>query len=142
MYQSVVAVLILASFYRFFNDSMHFCLWVPLHLTPLDYLPILTNIQPAEFLQQGAKCHSLMDSKHLLHQLMVGLITANKERQQFRHLFVPAARKLLNRLSKQWIDYKRVLRYCEDQSELCHFVPRCSTRPLGIGLPRLAVIMI
>ena len=42
--------------------------------TPTDYLPILAVTQPAEFRWQGAtlflKYLSIMDPKHLLHQLM------------------------------------------------------------------------
>ena len=41
-----------------------------------------------------------MDPNHLLHQLMVGPITAHEERLRSRHPFVPAARKRLNKLSK------------------------------------------
>ena len=84
--------------------------------TSTDFLPILACIQPAELRRKEVTIslayHSLMDPKHLLHQLMVRSITAHKERQRSRHLFVRAARKLLNELSilsiraAQWIQYK------------------------------------
>ena len=61
-------------------------------------------IQPAELRRQGATFsltyRSLMDSKHLLNQLMVGPIAAYEERLRSRHAFVPTAGKLLNELSK------------------------------------------
>ena len=52
-----------------------------LHPTTTNYMPILAGIQPAEFCQQGAfslAYYSLMNSKHLLHQLMAGLITTQE----------------------------------------------------------------
>ena len=82
-----------------------------------------------------------MDPKHLLHQLMVGSITAHEERLRSRHFFVLAARKLLNELSKLstraalWIDYKWDMKYSKDQSELRFFVSRPNARPLGMSLP-------
>ena len=78
-------------------------------------MPILASIQPAELRRQEATLllayRSVLDLQHLLHQLMVVLIT-DKERLRSRHLLVPAARKLLNELSilsiraTQWTDYK------------------------------------
>ena len=53
-----------------------------------------------------------MDPKHLLHQLIIRPITADKERLQTQHPFVAVACQLLNDLPKvgiraaQWIDYK------------------------------------
>ena len=72
---------------------------------------------------------------------MEGPITAHEERLRSRHPFVPAARNLLNTLSKlsiraaQEIDNKWDFKYSEDQTELRLFVPRPSNRPLGIRLP-------
>ena len=86
----------------------------------------------------------MINPKHLLHHLMVRPITAHKWRLQSRHAFVPAARKLLNELSKlsilaaQWIDYKRDVKYSEDPSELRLFVPKPIARPLGMGVLRPA----
>ena len=85
-----------------------------------------------------------MDQKTRLHQLLVGPITAYEERPRSRHSFVSAAGKLLNKLSNrsiraaQSIDSTWNVKYFEDQSELCLFVPRPSARPLRMGLPRPA----
>ena len=72
--------------------------------TPTDNLPIFAANQPAELRRQGATLslayRSVMDLKHLFHQLIVGPTTAHKERLRFRHPFVLASRKLLNELSK------------------------------------------
>ena len=67
---------------------------------------------------------SLMDPKHLPHQLMVDSTTAHKKRLRSRYPFVHAARKLLNKLSKlgfrgaQLTNYKWNMKYTEDQSEI------------------------
>ena len=69
-----------------------------------------------------------MDSKHLLHQLMVGPTTAHEERLQPRCPLVRKARKMLNELSKlsiraaQWINYHTWgAKFFESQSEPCFF---------------------
>ena len=115
--------------------------------TPTNYLPILAGILPTELRRQGATLYqayrSLIDLKHLLHQLMVGPITAHEDRLRFQHLFVPVARELLNELSKlniqaaQQIDYKWDEK-CSEKSKLRLFDPRPSARPLEMGLPRPA----
>ena len=75
---------------------------------------------------------------------MVGPTTVHEERLRSRHHFVPAASKLLNELSKlsicaaHWIGYKWNAKYSEDQSELRPFVPKTSSRPLDMSLPRPA----
>ena len=78
---------------------------------------MLAGIQPAELRWQGSTLslayHSLMDPKHLTHQLMVGFTTAHEERLRSRLPLEPAAHELINKLSKlsiratQWIDYVR-----------------------------------
>ena len=76
-----------------------------------DYLPIFAGIQPTEFRRQRATLsrayRSFMDPKRLLHQLMVGPITAHEERLRFPHPFVPAEHKRLNELSKLSIRAER-----------------------------------
>ena len=121
------------------NDSMRIVIGC-LCPTPTGYLTILARIQPAELRRQGSTLsqayQSLMDLKLLLHQLMVEPITANKERLRCRRPFEPAARKLLNKLSKlsiraaQLIDYKWNMKYYKDLSELRLFVPKPNARPL------------
>ena len=73
---------------------------------------------------------------------MVELTIVHKVVLQSRHLFLRAARKLLNELSKlsiraaQWTDYKWDAKYSKGQLELRLFVPRPSVGPLGRGLLR------
>ena len=71
--------------------------------TPTDFFVILAGIQPAKLRRQGATLslayQSLMDSKHLLHQLMERPIIALEERLRSRNPFVPAARCELSKLS-------------------------------------------
>ena len=55
---------------------------------------------------------------------------------------MPAAWKLLQDLTEldiraaQWTDFKWSTKYSECSSDLCAFIPRTSTRPMGMGLPR------
>ena len=55
---------------------------------------------------------------------------------------MPAARKLLNNLFKlgiratQWTNYRWSAEYSKRTSVLHLFIPRASSRPLGMGLPR------
>ena len=112
--------------------------WMPaFHTNGL--FAILAGIQPAELYRLGATFslafYSPMDPKHLLHQIMVGSITAHEERLRSRH---PEDQSKLTIRAAQWIDYKWDVKYSEDQSELRLFVPRPSARLLGMGLPRPA----
>ena len=64
------------------------------------------------------------------------------ERLKSRRPFVPAARKLLQDLTElniraaQWTDFKWSTEYSECSSDLRAFIPRTSTRPMRMGLPR------
>ena len=55
---------------------------------------------------------------------------------------MPAARKLLHDLSEldiraaQWTDYKWSTEYLTSTSDLRAFIPKTTTRPMGMGLPR------
>ena len=55
---------------------------------------------------------------------------------------MPAAQKLLEDLTEldiraaQWTDFKWSTEYSECSSDLRAFIPRTSTRPMGMGLPR------
>ena len=77
-----------------------------LRLRPTDYLLILANIQPAELhrKKQLSPWHSLpqLNGSQTLTPLVNGRAhhCPRRERLQFRHPFVTAARKLLNKLSK------------------------------------------
>ena len=65
-----------------------------------------------------------------------------RERLKSRRPFVPAARKLLQDLTEldilaaQWTDFKWSTEYSKCSSDLRAFIPRTSTRPIGMSLPR------
>ena len=116
--------------------------------TPTDYLPVLEGIQPAELRRIGATLslayRGSLDLGHILYKLLTGSPDGHRERLKSRRPFVPAARKLLKDLTEldiraaQWTDYKWSTEYSECSSDLRAFIPRTSTRPMGMGLPRLS----
>ena len=119
-----------------------------LHPTPMDHLPILTGIQPAELCRMGATlslayCGSL-DPNHILYGLLSGSSDTCQVRLRSRRLFVPAVRNLLNNLARlgicasKWTNHKWNTEYCENASRLRAFVPRTGARPVGTGLPQAA----
>ena len=72
--------------------------------TPTDHLPVLSGIQPAELRRMGATlsltyCRSL-DPDHILYGLLSGSSDTRQVRLRSRCLFVPAARNLLDNLSR------------------------------------------
>ena len=83
-----------------------------------------------------------LDPDHILYELLAGSPDGHKERLKSRHPFVPTAWKLLQDLTEldiratQWTDFKWSMEYSECSSDLCAFIPRVSTRPMGMGLPR------
>ena len=117
-----------------------------LHPTPTDYLPVLTGIQPAELRRLGATLslayRGSLDPDHILCELLAGSPDGHRERLKSRRPFVPAAWKLLQDLTKldiraaQWTDFKWSTEYSDCSSDLCAFILRVSTRPMGMGLPR------
>ena len=114
--------------------------------TPTDYLPVLAGIQPAELRRLGATLslayRGSLDPGHILHELLAGSLHCYRERLKSRRPFVPAARKLLQDLTEldiraaQWTDFKWSTEYSECSSDFRAFIPRTSTRPMGMGLPR------
>ena len=114
--------------------------------TPTDYLPVLAGIQPAELRRLGATLslahRGSLDPGHILHELLARSPDGYRERLKSRLPFVPAARKLLQDLTEldiraaQWTDFKWSSEYSECSSDLRAFIPRTSTRPMGMGLPR------
>ena len=116
--------------------------------TPTEYLPVLSGIQPAELRRQGATLslanRSFLDPDHILHGHLLGSQDADRKRLKSRHPFVPAARKLLNSLSEmgtraaQWTNTKWSMEYSSYSSALHAFIPKVSSRPLGMSLPRAA----
>ena len=83
------------------------------------YSPILAGIQLAELRQQG----QLFQSSTL--SVNGRALSCIRKETTIPHLFVPAMRKLLSKLSEmsicpaQWIDFKCIAKYSESQSELC-----------------------
>ena len=68
-------------------------------------------------------------------------------RLRSRHLFVPAARNLLNNLARlgrlgicasEWTNHKWKMEYCEGAFRLCAFMPGTGARSVGMGLPQAA----
>ena len=114
--------------------------------TPTDYLPVLAGIQPAELRRLGATLslayRGSLDPDHILYELLAGSPDGHRERLKSRRPFVPAARKLLQDLTEldiraaQWTYFKWSTEYSECSSDLRAFIPRASTRPMGMGLPR------
>ena len=114
--------------------------------TPTDYLPVLAGIQPAELRRLGATLslayRGSLDPGHILYELLAGSTHGYRERLKSRRPFVPAARKLLQDITEldiraaQWIDFKWSTEYSECSSDLRAFIPKTSTRLMGMGLPR------
>ena len=115
---------------------------------PMDHLPVLSGIQPAELRQMGATlslayCGSL-DSDHILYGFLSGSSDTRQVRLRSRRLFVPGARNLLDNLARlgihasEWTNHKWKTQYCENASKLCAFVPWTHARPVGMGLPQAA----
>ena len=114
--------------------------------TPTDYLAVLAGIQPAGLRRLGATLslayRGSLDPDHILYELLARSPDGYRERLKSRRPFVPAARKLLQDLTEldiraaQWTDFKWSTEYSECSSDLRAFIPRASTRPMGMGLPR------
>ena len=114
--------------------------------TSTDYLPVLAGIQPAELRRLGATLslayRGSLDLDHILYELLAGSSDGHRERLKSKRFFVPAARKLLQDLTEldiraaQWTDFKWSTEYSECSSDLRAFIPRASTRPMRMGLPR------
>ena len=114
--------------------------------TPTDYLPILAGIQPAELRRRGATLslanRATLNPDHILHEQLVGKQNAHQGRLKSRRPFVSAAQKLLDSLTEsdiraaQWMDYVWNMEYLKSASRLHAFIPRASSKPLGMGLPR------
>ena len=114
--------------------------------TPTKDLPVLAGIQPAELRRLGATLflanRAIHDPDYVLHRQLVGQQDAHLGRLRSRRLFVPAAWKLLGSLSildirvKQWTKHKWNADYLESTSRVRAFIPRVSSRQLGMSLPR------
>ena len=89
---------------------------------------------------------SSLDPGHIRHGQLTELQAASKERLQSRHLFVPAARKPLHNLSElgshaaQWTKLTWGTEYSKSMPALGVYIPRVSTRPIGMRLTRTALV--
>ena len=114
--------------------------------TPTDHLPVLSGIQPADLRLMGATLslayRGSLDPDHILHGLLSGSSDNRQVRLRSRCPFVPAARNLLNNLSRlgirasEWTNHKWKTEYCENASRLRAFMPETGARPVGMGLSR------
>jgi len=79
------------------NDALRIVIGC-LRPTPVDNLPTLTGIQPAELRRIGATlslARGAMELGHLLHLALTRPSSANARRLKSRHPFVPAAQHLM-----------------------------------------------
>ena len=97
---------------------------------PMDYLPILSGIQPAELCQLGVT-HSLvycgfLDPNYILYGFLSGSSDVCKGRLNSRCSFVPAPRNLLNNLAgisicdSEWKNHKWNVEYCKNTYRFSH----------------------
>ena len=107
------------------------------------HLPILSGIQPAELPTTLSLAYrGSLDPDHILYGLLSGFSDARQERLRSRRQSVPAARNLLNNLAglrisaSEWKKNKWNAEYCKNTSRLRVFIPRVSSRRVGMGLPR------
>ena len=116
--------------------------------TPMDHLPVLSGIQPAELQQMGATLslayRGSLDPDHILYGLLSGSSDTCQVRLRSRRPFVPAAQNLLDNLARlgisasEWTNHKWNAEYCKNASRLHAFVPRTGVRPVRMGLCRAA----
>ena len=116
--------------------------------TPMDHLPVLSGIQPAELRRMGATLslahRGSLDPDHFLYGLSRGSSDTRQVRLRSRCPFVPAARNLLDNLARlgirasEWTNYKWKTEYCENASRLRAFVLETGARPVEMSLPRAA----
>ena len=131
------------------NDALHIVTGC-LRPTPTDHLPVLLGIQQAKLRRMRvtlflAHCGSL-NPDNIFYCLLNGFSDTCQVRLRSRRLFVPAARNFLNNLARlgicasQWTNHKWKTEYCENASRLRAFVPGTGARPVGMGLPRAALV--
>ena len=131
------------------NDALRIVIGC-LRPTPMDHLPVLSGIQPAELRRMGATLslayRGSLDPDHIFYGLLSGSSDTRQVRPRSRRPFVPGARNLLDNLARlgihasEWTNHKWKTEYCENASRLRAFVPETGARPVGMGLPRAAWI--
>ena len=86
--------------------------------------------------------HTIQDPDHALHKKLVGQQNVHQGILRSRQPFVPVEWKPLDSLSelvirvKQWTKHIWNADYLESPSRVHAFIPRASSRPLGMSLPR------
>ena len=136
---------------RLIDSVLNDALWIVtecLRSTTTDNLPVLSGIQPAELCRQRATLslanRSSLDPGQILHGQLTETQAVGKERLKSRRSFVPAARKLLHNLSElgiraaQWTNLTWDTEFSKSISVLGVYIPRVSTRPIGMSLTRTA----
>ena len=109
---------------------------------------ILSGIQPAELRRLGetlSLAHGgSLDPDNILYGLLSGFLDACQERLRSRRPFVPAAQNLVDNLAilgiraSEWKNHIWNAEYCKNASRLPAFVPGTGSRPVGMGLARVA----
>ena len=129
------------------NDALRIALKC---LRPIstDNLPVFQGIQPAKPRRQGAalslgNCSSF-NPGHILHGQLTEPQAASKERLKSIRPFVPAVRKLFHNLyelrihAAQWTNLTWDTKYSKSMPVLGVYIPRVSTRPIGMSLTKTA----
>jgi len=110
--------------------------------TPVDNLPILAGIQPAELRGRGVTlslgCHA-MEPGHLLHSALTRPSGAAARRFKLRHPFVPIAQQLNsfsdnNMCAAQWVDHQWNAEWVYNPTRL-----RTLSLDTGIHIPRMTL---
>ena len=129
------------------NDAMRIVTGC-LRPTPMEFLPILSGIQPAELCRTGETIslsqRVLSQLKHLLHPL-VSESSPGHQRLKSKCRFVPAALNLLKKTMQedqlsaaQWMTEKWRSEWDSMTTPLHFHFPTPQKRPAHLGLPRLA----
>jgi len=106
--------------------------------TPVDNLPTLAGIQPAELRRNGATLslgRCAMKPGHLLHSALTLPSSANARRFKSRHPFVPAVQHLIslsdnnNIRAAQWADRQWNAEWADNPTRFRILMPDIGTHP-------------
>jgi len=121
-----------------------------LHPTPADNLPILADIQPAEFRRKGvtlspARC--AMEPGHLLHSALTCPRSGNAWRLKSTHPFVPAAQLISSSdnnsiRAAQWADHQWNAEWLDNPTRIRPFIADTGIYSPGMVLPRTAWVRV
>jgi len=118
-----------------------------LRSTPVDNLPILAGIKPAEIRRDGATLsltRRAIEPRHLLHSALTCPSSADAQRLKSRHPFVPAAQHLISFsdnnsiCAAHWEDHQWNEEWTDNPTRLRILIPDTGTHPLGMTLHRRA----